>query len=97
MREEQLLPKEVDVRGTALSRPRAGRVEAKGEEDVIRSRHETLRQREEGKDIPALPGCDAGAAGRTGFVLRELGHLLPRWRDRKPAGYPGMRDRGGTR
>ena len=85
MREEQLLPKAVDARGTALPRPRAGRVEATREEDVISSRHETIQQSDEGKDIAALPGCDAGDAGRIGFVLRELGHLLARWRDRKPA------------
>lgn len=85
MREEQQLPKAVDVRGTAPPRPRAGGVEATREESVIRSRHKTLPQRDEGKDIPALPGCDAGAAGRIGFVLRELGQLLARWQDRKPA------------
>lgn len=45
------------------------------------NRHGNAPQRGEGKDMPAVPGCDAGPAGRIGFVLRELGHLLTRWRD----------------
>lgn len=85
MSEGQLLRKAVGVKGAALSRPRAGRDDAKREEELTRSRHETMLQHDEGKDIAALPGCDAGPAGRIGFVLRELGHLLARWRDGKPA------------
>jgi len=49
------------------------------------NRHETALQPSEGKDMPPVPGCDAGPAGRLGFVLRELGHLLTRWRDRRRA------------
>lgn len=47
------------------------------------TRHQTALPPRKGKDMPAVPGCDAGPAGRIGFVLRELGHLLARWRDRR--------------
>ncbi|UUL75591.1 hypothetical protein NG819_15565 [Pseudarthrobacter sp. Fe7] len=61
------------------------------------TRHGTALQPSEGNDVPPVPGCDAGPAGRIGFVLRELGHLLARWRDRRRAAAnqgPGPAVRG---
>lgn len=65
------------------------------------TRHQTALPPRKGKNMPAVPGCDAGPAGRIGFVLRELRHLLARWRDRRrPAANhearPGCSGAGGA-